>query len=73
MVKILVNSLPKKPEDCPFAIMAGHDILGNEVFPNCQFKGNHYSDGDLYDHFSFSPHRNTCNLSENKECPYLQV
>lgn len=73
MIKILVDNLPEKSEDCPFAIMAGNDILGHEVIPNCQLKGNHYADNDLYDRFSYSPNRDTCSLHDNKECPYLRV
>lgn len=38
MIKILVDSLPEKPEDCPFAIMAGNDILGARSYSKLSIK-----------------------------------
>lgn len=69
MVKILVNSLPEKPEDCPFAITS----RSSHCLSNCSLKGNFYANYDGYTHFTNSPNRVTCSLHENKECSYLQV
>lgn len=69
MVKILVNSLPEKPNDCPFAITSKSDWC----LSNCSLKCNRYANGEGYIHFTNSTNRITCSLHENKECPYLQL
>lgn len=68
MVKILVNSLPDKPEDCPFAIIN----RDKRCLANCQLKCNHSDDSILYERFSYSPSNVTCSLHENKTCPYMR-
>ena len=69
MVKILTNGLPETPNECPFAIIN----RDKRCLVNCQLKCNHSNNSILYEHFSYSPSNVTCNLHENKECPYLQV
>ena len=69
MVKILVNSLPEKTEDCPFAITN----KSNWCLSNCSLKCNHYADSEGHSHFTNAPNRITCSLHANKKCPYLQV
>ena len=66
-MKILVDSFPKKPADCPFAITYRH----NQYLSNCSLKCNLHADHDGYTHFTHSPNGITCALHENKKCPYL--
>jgi hypothetical protein len=68
-VKILVNSLPEKPADCPFAITSRH----NQCLSNCSLKCNLRADHDGHTHFTNSPNGITCDLHANKKCRHLQV
>ena len=68
-IKILVNSLPENPEDCPFAIIN----RDKRCLANCQLKCNNIDDGIRYECFSYSPNSVTCNLHANKKCRHLQV
>ena len=65
-MKILVDTLPKTPSECPFALHCPGD---DKAYPICKLK---YK--SLYDHvsFSFIPNKHTCLLNEEKECDYLK-
>ena len=69
MVKILVNSLPTKPEDCPFAITS----RGSHCLSNCSLKCNLRANHDGYTLFTNCPNGITCDLHANKKCRHLQV
>ena len=65
-MKILVNELPDKPEQCLFCI----DSRG--TFPSkCKLRLDNSDYGDSL-MWSFNSHNN-CVLYKNKPCPYLQV
>lgn len=67
-MKILVNKLPDKPEQCLFCI----DYAGKFEYPcKCRLmlEGRDYDNGLTWS--VRSP--NNCVLYNNKPCPYLQV
>lgn len=68
-MKILVNKLPDKPEQCLFCIEPPTYAI--EYPCKCKFMLNatDYDDGLIWSKISY----NNCSLCNNKPCPYLQV
>lgn len=63
MMHILVDEIPKHPEECLFSISSM-----DQRFYNCKLKMNDDYD---WEYRTFNGHCK-CSLSENKDCPYLK-
>lgn len=68
-VKIIVNRVPERAGECPFAI---HNHSEISTPPHiCRLKCNNEYAVDRMQTFSSSQRQN-CSLETNEECPYLK-
>ena len=72
-MRIVVTEMPKRAYECPFSM---HPLIRTEhdrkILQKCYFKVNH-SHTDPPISWGFAPDKYTCDLCEEKECPYLIV
>ena len=65
-MKIIVDELPSKPEDCLFTKFC----VNERCIPNCLFRSRpHWA--DFENSFSPRPNKMNCVLADGKDCPFL--